>query len=206
MPSSSTPPDGVSWLAWNNDLRPTADLVLFVGCTVAWGVVHLLVRPVFRRLAIALVPLDDPAAPPAAGAAAGKDEDAKRGSAGTSDAASELRRRKGGDAPAATTAAGGPETEPKPKTKKKKRGPDNRVKFEVALWRFCTYFFPSLYGIYVLGREVWPWHPKMYFEGYPAWPMGELVRWYYAIGFGNYVYGFFSLVVLEPHNSDFLEM
>ncbi|KAJ1563482.1 hypothetical protein HK405_001874, partial [Cladochytrium tenue] len=174
--SPSTPPPNVSWLAWNNDLEPAADLALFAGWTVAWGVVHLLVRPVFRRLAIALVPLEDPPAPPvaaaaAAGAAAGKDEDAKRNSAGASDAASELRRRKGGDTPAAT-AAGRPETAPKPKAKKKKRGADNRVKFEVALWRFCTYFFPSLYGIYVLGIEVWPWHPKMYFEGWPNWPMG----------------------------------
>ncbi|KAI9341556.1 TRAM/LAG1/CLN8 homology domain-containing protein, partial [Zopfochytrium polystomum] len=81
-----------------------------------------------------------------------------------------------------------------------------RIRFRTAAWRFLNYAISSTIGVLCLYDKDWVWQPREYFVNWPHFPLEESTRFYYAVGFGSYAYGFISLLFFEPWQSDFLAM
>lgn len=179
------------------------DIYLAAFSTLAWGMLHAIFSRAIKTVSERFVP--NPVEEPSINSSQPVLKQSE--SSTTSSSPSKLRKRKD-TTPSSSTTSTSVESDTSATTaaqKKKKHAISDRIKFEVASWKFTCAFLSSVIGAWVLWKEDWAVEPRLYFENWPNWDMGSWIRIYYAIGFGNYAYASIS-VFSDPKQSDFFAM
>jgi ceramide synthetase len=173
----------------NPQLQLPQDLYPLVYTTLIWGLVHQLLKPF---LFVPLSKLCIPKLPEA-------NEPKKLSSKKKADSAVDVHK--------ASTQADGDQKQQEQDQKKKleKKLEQERIKFQVAGWKFLNFSTTTVIGLTLLANESWMSQPSQYYIDLGHQPLSPLTKLFYQVGFGSYAYATISVFV-EPRQKDFAMM
>ena len=179
----------------NPQLRMPQDLYPLLYTTLLWGLVHQLAKPLFfvplSKLCVSKVPEK------------AKESSKELSAKGKADSGVDMRKS------SSLTKNSDPKhllkEQQEQKELEEKKLEQERIKFQVAGWKFLNFSTTTVIGLTLLASESWMSQPSQYYIDMANQPLTPLIKLFYQFGFGSYAYATLS-VFIEPRQKDFVMM